>query len=199
MTDFNAVLEVFMAEIPKYRSLLFMDTFDEKTGNMNVIIETPRGSRNKYKYTPSMDVFMLDSSLQAGASFPFDFGFIPSTTGEDGDPLDILVLMDQSVYTGCLVPTRLIGVIEAKQSEKKGKLERNDRLIGVFAKSHGYSDIINLQQLNKSVLEEIQYFFETYNRYKGREFKPLGQYGPARALKLVKQGIKKFNEENSEE
>lgn len=181
-----------------------MDTFDEKTGNMNVIIETPRGSRNKYKYTPAMDIFMLDSSLQAGASFPFDFGFIPSTTGEDGDPLDILVLMDQSVNTGCLVPTRLIGVIEAKQSEKKGKeqkgkLERNDRLIGIFAKSHAYNDIKNLQQLNKSVLEEIQYFFETYNRYRGREFKALGQYGPQRALKLVKQGIKKFNEENSKE
>ncbi|HEX2865483.1 MAG TPA: inorganic diphosphatase [Ignavibacteriales bacterium] len=188
-----------MAEIPKYRSLLFMDTFDEKAGNMNVIIETPRGSRNKYKYTPEMDLFMLDSSLQAGASFPFDFGFIPSTTGEDGDPLDILVLMDQSVYTGCLVPVRLIGVIEAKQSEKKGKFERNDRLIGVFTKSHGYNDIKNLQQLNKSVLGEIQYFFETYNRYKGREFKPLGQFGPQRALKLVKQGIKKFNEENSKE
>jgi inorganic pyrophosphatase len=105
--------------------------------------------------------------------------------------------MDQSVFTGCLVPTRLIGVIEAKQSAKKGKFERNDRLIGVFAKSHAYNDIRNLQQLNKNVIEEIQFFFETYNRYRGREFKAIGKYGPQRALKLVKQGIKIFKEENS--
>ncbi|HEX2960197.1 MAG TPA: inorganic diphosphatase [Ignavibacteriales bacterium] len=186
-----------MAEIPKHRSLLFMETFEEDSDNLNVIIETPKGSRNKYKYTPTLDVFKLDGSLQAGASFPFDFGFIPSTEGEDGDPLDILVLMDQSAYTGCLVPARLIGVIEAKQSATKGKFERNDRLIAVFAKSHIYSDIRSLQQLNKSTLEEIQFFFETYNRYKGKEFKALGQYGPKQALKLVKQGIKLFKENNS--
>ncbi|MCU7490280.1 MAG: inorganic diphosphatase [Ignavibacteria bacterium] len=84
-----------MAEIPKYRSLLFMETFEEDSDNLNVIIETPKGSRNKYKYAPTLDVFKLDGSLQAGASFPFDFGFIPSTEVEDGDPLDILVLMDQ--------------------------------------------------------------------------------------------------------
>ncbi|MCU7496512.1 MAG: inorganic diphosphatase [Ignavibacteria bacterium] len=183
-----------MVEIPKYRSLLFLDAMDKESGGLNVIIETPKGSRNKFKYTPALDIFKLDSTLQAGASFPFDFGFIPSTLGEDGDPLDILVLMDQSVYTGCLVPARLIGVIEAKQMEKKGKFERNDRLIGVFAKSHAYNDIKSLQQLNKNVLEEIQFFFETYNRYKGREFKPLGQYGPKQAMKLVRQGIKTFNE-----
>ena len=187
-----------MAEIPMYRSLLFMDAFEKETGNLNVIIETPKNSRNKYKYTPSVDIFKVDSSLQAGASFPFDFGFIPSTKGEDGDPLDILVLMDQSAYTGSLVPTRLIGVIEAKQSEEKGKIERNDRLIGVFAKSHDYNDVKSLHQLNKNLLGEIQFFFETYNRYKGREFKALGHYGPRQALKLVKQGIKNFNENKNE-
>lgn len=186
-----------MAEVQKFRSLLYVDAFEEDSWNLNVIIETPKGSRNKFKYTPSFDIFKLDTSLQAGASFPFDFGFIPSTTGEDGDPLDILVLMDQSVYTGCLVPARLIGVIEAKQSVTKGRFERNDRLIGVFAKSHAYNDIKNLQQLNKSVVEEIQFFFETYNRFRGKEFKALGKYGPQKALKLVKQGIKTFKEENS--
>lgn len=185
-----------MAEILKNKSLLFMETFDSKTGDMNVIIETPKGSRNKFKYTPSADIFKLSATLQAGASYPFDFGFIPSTVGEDGDPLDILLLMDQSVYTGCLVPARLIGVIEAKQTEKK-KTERNDRLIGVFSKSHQYHDVNSIRQLNKNLMQEIQYFFETYNRYRGREFKALGQYGPKQALKLVKQGIKNFTEENS--
>jgi inorganic pyrophosphatase len=99
-----------------------------------VVIETPKGSPNKLAFEPRYGTFVLKGVLPAGAVFPFDFGFVPSTRGEDGDPLDVLVLMDAPVYPGCIVPSRLIGVIEAEQTEN-GETERNDRLLAVAANS----------------------------------------------------------------
>src|SRR5690349_6348428 len=81
---------------------------------IRVIIETPRGARNKFKFDESLQVFRLSSVLPAGAVFPYDFGYVPGTHGDDGDPLDVLVLMDAPAFCGCLVPSRLIGVIEAE-------------------------------------------------------------------------------------
>src|SRR5918912_4248095 len=93
-------------------------------GELNVIIETPKGSRNKFDYDEETGLFKIGGVLPAGASFPFDFGFVPSTVGGDGDPLDVLVLMDDPAFPGCLVAARLIGVIQAEQTEKDGKTER---------------------------------------------------------------------------
>src|ERR1044071_9297755 len=95
-----------------------------------VIIETPKGSRNKFRYDAKSKLFMLGGLLPEGMMFPFDFGFIPSTLGADGDPLDILVLMDAPAHVGCLIDVRIIGIINAVQSED-GKTESNDRLLGV--------------------------------------------------------------------
>jgi len=97
-----------------------------------VVIETPKGSQNKLAFEPRYRTFVLTGVLPAGAVFPFDFGFVPSTRGDDGDPLDVLVLMDAPVFPGCVVPSRLIGVIEAQQLED-GKTEKNDRLLAVAA------------------------------------------------------------------
>ena len=89
--------------------------------NLNVIIETPKGCRNKYAYDKNHRVFVLKTVLPNGMVFPFDFGSIPGTEAEDGDPLDILILMDEPAFTGCLIEARLIGVIEATQTEKGKK------------------------------------------------------------------------------
>jgi inorganic pyrophosphatase len=75
-------------------------TFDAKTGTLRVVIETPKGSRNKYNYDPDCDCMELGTVLPEGMLFPYDFGFVPSTLGDDGDPLDILVLMDPPVVPG---------------------------------------------------------------------------------------------------
>lgn len=96
--------------------------------------------------------------MPLGASFPFDFGFIPNTKGEDGDPLDVLLLMDEPAFPGCLIPSRLIGVIEAEQAED-GKTERNDRLIAVACKSIIHSHIKSIKDLNENLLEQIEHFF----------------------------------------
>ena len=131
--------------------------FDD-SGNLNVIIETPKGSRNKYKYDAKQNVFALHKVLPAGNTFPYDFGYIPSTRGPDGDPLDVLVLMDEKVFTGCLITARLIGVIKAEQNEDGTKI-RNDRLIAVATESHDQRDIHSIDQLNDHLVEEIEQFF----------------------------------------
>src|SRR6478609_592733 len=91
--------------------------FDAETGDLNMIIDTPKGSRNKFKYDEQHGLFKLSGVLPAGAVFPYDFGYVPATLGDDGDPIDVLVLMDEPAFVGCLVAARLIGVIEAEQTE----------------------------------------------------------------------------------
>src|ERR1700739_4401178 len=114
--------------------------FDPKSGELNVIIETPRGCRNKYSYDEKRKTFKLGGVLPAGASFPFDFGFIPQTLGDDGDPLDVLVLMDEPGIPLSVVRARLIGVIRAEQKESGKDWEENDRLIAVASHAHSHAD-----------------------------------------------------------
>jgi inorganic pyrophosphatase len=106
--------------------------------DVRIVIETPRGSRSKYSYDPECDCMQLSTVLPEGMVFPYDFGFIPSTLGEDGDPLDILVLMEASVIPGCVVRARLIGAIEAEQKEKGEGWTRNDRLIAIATHAQTY-------------------------------------------------------------
>src|SRR6476620_9995171 len=124
--------------------------FDRKSGNLNVVIDTPKGSRNKYAFDFKIDAYKLKAVLPHGSVFPFDFGSIPGTVADDGDPLDVLVLMDEPVFIGCLIEARLVGVIEAEQSED-GKTERNDRLIAVAAKSPTHAEVKSLSDLSPAL------------------------------------------------
>jgi inorganic pyrophosphatase len=171
-----------------HRLSAFVDDGEE----INVIIETPKGSRNKFDYDEELKLFKLGGVLPAGASFPFDFGFVPSTLGGDGDPLDVLVLMDEPAFTGCLVATRLIGVIEAEQTERDGETTRNDRLIGVAAEARSLGGVEAIDALNENLLDEIEHFFVSYNEIKGKDFKPLGRFGPARARAVIQEGEESY-------
>lgn len=173
--------------MPHANNLEELKPFDEN-GELNVIIETPKGCRNKYGFDEKLKLFKLSGVLPAGHSFPYDFGFIPNTRGEDGDPLDVLVLMDEPAFPGCLIPTRLIGVIEAEQTECDGKVERNDRLVAVAANSHAHSDIKSINDLNETLVDEIEHFFIFYNEAKEKKFKPLGRFGARKAKTLVEEG-----------
>jgi inorganic pyrophosphatase len=174
------------------KKLHALSAFDGDSGELNVIIETPKGSRNKFDYDEDAGLFKLGGVLPSGAVFPFDFGFVPSTLGGDGDPLDILVLMDEPAFTGCLVRVRLVGVFEAEQTERDGHTTRNDRLVGVAAESRLLREVKTLKSLGENLLEEIEHFFVSYNDIKGKEFKPLGRFGAAHALRLVEEGRKAF-------
>jgi inorganic pyrophosphatase len=169
---------------------------DRESKQWHVIIETPKGCRNKYKFDPKLGMYKLSGVLPAGAVFPFDFGFIPSTIGADGDPLDVLLLMDEPAFAGCLVSSRLIGVIEAKQTERDGSRERNDRLIAVASDFDEMKDVRTLKDLNKAIVEEIEHFFVSYNQLRGKVFKPLGRFGPKQAERIAKQGIKAFRKQD---
>ena len=164
-----------------------MSAFDEATGNVHAFIETPKGSRNKFKYDREKGVFRLNKILPAGAVFPFDFGYIPSTLGDDGDPVDVLVLMDEPAFPGCLVLSRLIGVIEAEQTER-GKTVRNDRLIAIAVHSYDHQNIHELDQINENLVNEIAHFFVSYDEMEGKQFKPVGRGDSKKALELVKKG-----------
>ena len=164
--------------------------FDPASKELNVIIETPKGSRNKYTYDEEHELFRLGGVLPAGAVFPFDFGFLPHTKGGDGDPLDVLVLMDESAFAGCLLRARLVGVIEAEQTEEEGETTRNDRLIAVAADSRDHRHITSLEDLSENLVDEIEHFFVSYNEIKGKSFLPLGRFGPERAHRLVKTSVK---------
>jgi inorganic pyrophosphatase len=171
--------------------------FDEEKGELNVIIETPKNCRNKYAFDEDLGVFVLKGVLAAGHVFPFDFGFIPQTAGGDGDPLDVLVLMDEAAFAGCLVPSRLIGVIEAEQTERDGETTRNDRLIAVAADSHTHSHVKSINDLNETLVAQIEHFFVSYNQIKGKQFKPLGRFAARKAKRLVDEAIALYKRENN--
>jgi inorganic pyrophosphatase len=181
---------------PTSNSLTNLSAYAAESNELNVIIETPKGSRNKFNYDEEYHLFKLGGVLPAGAVFPFDFGFIPSTLGGDGDPLDVLLLMDEPAFPGCLVPARLIAVIEAEQTERDGETTRNDRLIAIAAGSHTHRNVRTLADLSTTLVDEIEHFFVSYNQIKGKQFKPLGRFGPIKAARLIEEGAQLFRRKN---
>jgi inorganic pyrophosphatase len=167
-----------------------LKAFDKgETGLCTVIIETPKGSRNKYAYDPDERIFALKTVLPAGMAFPYDFGFVPSTRGGDGDPLDVLVLMDEPAFPGCKLICRIIGVIEGEQGNKK-KRERNDRVVAVEDGNHSYAHIKRVDDLGKRFERELEEFFVNYHRLSGEQYRILALKGPAGGRRCVKQAQK---------
>jgi inorganic pyrophosphatase len=168
-------------------------------GRWLAVIEAARGTRNKMKYRAQWRAFTLSHALPQGMVFPYDFGFIPSTLGDDGDPLDVLVLADEPLPIGAVVPCRLIGVIEAEQQEERKRPERNDRLIAVADASHRHRHVRALRDVSDDLLHEIESFFVDDNRLRGRRFTPLARRGPATARELLKVGGERHRERGVKE
>lgn len=118
----------------------------QKGGLLQVIVETPAKSRNKFAFDPEQRIFALKKVLPAGMVFPYDFGFLPQTEAPDGDPIDVLLLMDEPAFPGCAVRAHLIGVIEGEQLDGKKKI-RNDRLVAVAEANHIYANVRKLSDL----------------------------------------------------
>jgi inorganic pyrophosphatase len=132
---------------------------------------------------------MLAGLLPEGMIFPFDFGFIPSTIGDDGDPLDIMILMEAPAHVGCLIEVRILGVVEAEQTQG-GKTETNNRLLGAAVHSYEHDNLKTIDDISKTLLSQVEAFFVTYNKQRGKKFKVTGTGGPKKALKLLQAGIK---------
>jgi len=140
---------------------------------VTAIIESPKGSAQKYDYEPELKGIKLNKILPAGLVFPFDFGFIPGTKGEDGDPLDIIVISEIATFPGCAVDCRIIGAIEAEQTERDGKIVRNDRFLAIAKVSQLFSQINEADELPENILKQVESFFQNYNEQSGKKFKAL--------------------------
>ena len=154
------------------------------------VVETPRGSTCKLDLDPELGVFTLAKPLMAGLSYPYDWGFIPSTKAEDGDPLDVLVIHDAQTYPGVVLRCRPVGVLEVEQ-KKKGKKERNDRVFAVPDRSPLEADLTDVRHLPARAHEELEKFFFATNALEDKELKFLGWRGPTHAIKTIKSLSKK--------
>lgn len=150
------------------------------------VVETPRGSSCKLDFDPELRVFTLAKPLMVGLIYPYDWGFIPSTEAEDGDPLDVLVIHDAQTYPGVVLRCRPVGVLELEQ-QSKGKKERNDRVFAVPDRSPLETDLQDIRELPARARQELEQFFRATNALEDKKLKFLGWRGPARAVKTIKR------------
>jgi inorganic pyrophosphatase len=174
------------------RTLDCLSLLDKKTGDYTVVLETPKGSRNKYRYDAECRAIRLSATLGEGLAFPYDFGFFPSTLGQDGDPLDVLLFLDTAVPPGCVATARLIGVLEIEQKDRGEPWERNDRFFAVATHAHTHQSLKKLDDLRPHLLPEIESFFAHYAGLNGKKLRIVRRSGPRRARKLLKAGAKAY-------
>ena len=153
------------------------------------LLKRPR-ARNKYAFDKEQGTFGLKKVLPAGMTFPYDFGFVPSTMAEDGNPLDVLVLMDEPAFPGCVLQCRMVGIIEGEQGKKKKDRERNDRIIAIEQDNHSYAHVKHVNDLGKKFVKELEEFFVNYHELSGKKFRVLDVRGPAAARRRLKDGLK---------
>jgi inorganic pyrophosphatase len=166
---------------------------DPQKFQCRVIVETPRGSRIKFKFEPGSGLFEISKFLPKGFVFPFEFGFVPSTVAEDGDPLDAIVLMDEPAHVGCLLNVRLIGVLELVQTED-GKESPDPRLVGIPLQSTDYGGVESLSELNEDLRTQMIEFLELYNKNSGTEDKVRGLGDRRRAVELIEAASRRLQE-----
>jgi inorganic pyrophosphatase len=154
---------------------------------VDVVIETPKGSTEKYDYDPGSHFFQLKKILPSGMVFPYDFGFIPDTKGEDGDPLDVIMISEFSSFPGIMVHCRIIGGIMAEQSEKAGKKKmiRNDRFLAIPKCSNIFEKVRSIDDLPDKIMKELEVFFTNYNQIEGKEFRVVKKMDAREARKLI--------------
>jgi inorganic pyrophosphatase len=157
----------------------------EQPKTVIVMVESPKGFNQKFEYEPQERRFRLSKILPAGLVFPFDFGMIPGTKGEDGDPLDMIVISEAATFPGCMIDCRIIGAFQAEQTERDGKTMRNDRFLGIPVVSQLFPEVSELAQLPESILNQLEHFFKNYNEQAGKEFRVITRLSATEALQLI--------------
>ncbi len=154
---------------------------------VNAIIEIPAESSNKYEYDKKLHVFRLDRNLHSPVHYPGDYGFIPSTLSDDGDPLDVLVLVDAPSFSGCLQSVRPIGVLEMLD---QGVLD--EKILAVGKNNPRYADVWNYSEIYPHMLKEITHFFSIYKDLEGKRVEVLGWHDAAYARERVMRSVENF-------
>lgn len=169
------------------RNYLHLPLGAKSPDEVNVVVEIPEGSRNKYEYDKEFDIFRLDRALHSPVFYPGDYGFIPSTLGEDGDPLDVILLVSQPTFTGCLVPARPIGVLKMMDQG-----EGDDKILAVPVGEPSYSSVTEHSQIFEHTLREIAHFFETYKLLENKQTQSLGWRDAVEAKKIILESAQRF-------
>jgi inorganic pyrophosphatase len=173
-------------EVVEMTNLLKLPTWADED-HVYAIVETPRDSTCKLDYEPKLRVFTLAKPLMAGLAYPYDWGFIPSTKAEDGDPLDVLIIHDAKTYPGVVLRCRPVGILEVEQKGSKGRKERNDRIFVVPDRSPLETDVKDVRHLPDRARQELKQFFRATNALEDKELNFLGWQGPAEAVKKIKR------------
>jgi len=163
---------------------------DQAPEILNTIIEIPKGSNNKYEFDEKLDIIRLDRTIYSPMFYPADYGFIPETRGGDGDHLDVLVITNSPVFSGCLVEIRPIGVL--KMSDDKGQ---DDKLIAVPVSNPLYKDTHDISDLHEHTLNEISHFFTAYKTLEKKVVTVQGWGNKQEAIKLIEEGRKLYASE----
>jgi inorganic pyrophosphatase len=164
-----------------------------RTGNgaVHAVVETPRGARAKLKFEPELRGFVLSKPLMLGLTYPYDWGFIPSTLADDGDPLDVMIVHEAATSPGLILRCEVIGALLTVQTDKNTK-ERNDRLFAVPSHSPPERSLKSTQDLPRETREELEKFFIASDELQDKELKFEGWVGPKQALRLLKQAERRF-------
>lgn len=158
---------------------------------VTVVIETPKGKGLKYDFDPETGYYFLKKIMPTGMVFPFDFGFVPGTIGEDGDPIDVIVIAEMESFPGCAMECRIIGALKAKQRERDGATMRNDRFIAIPVVSQLYAEVNEMTQFPKEILSQLELFFQNYNEQAGKKFSVLERTNAKKAMKLLNDSRQK--------
>jgi inorganic pyrophosphatase len=150
---------------------------------LDIVIETPKESRIKFKFAPRTGAYEIDRILPQGLRFPFNYGFVPHTKAADGDPADVVLILDEALFPGCHVSCRILGVLQAEQTEN-GKTVRNDRIVAAAIKDTAAPK--TLADVGENFLKDTEHFFVNYHEAIGNRFRVIGVAGPAAAVALAR-------------
>lgn len=172
-----------------------IDPCEEKCPEIvNVVIEIPKGSHNKYEYDEKTDEIKLDRTLYSAVFYPTDYGFIPQTRSSDGDHLDIMVVISEPLFSGCVLLVRPIGVLDMEDEEG-----RDVKIISVALKDPRMAKIKTIDDLDEHYKKEIHNFFEMYKKLEEKPVKVHRWYGKEKAYKIIEEARKRYHKEKEKE
>jgi inorganic pyrophosphatase len=167
-----------------------LETGPEVPHVIHAVVEVPKGSRNKYEYSKKTGVISLDRVLFSPFHYPAEYGFIPQTFWGDGDPLDILVIMTEPTFPGCVIEARPVGVLKMID-----KGDSDYKILAVPASDPNFDDVKDLSDLPAHFPKEVAHFFSAYKTLEGKKVDIEGWGDAAEALKAVEEGVKLYNEQ----
>lgn len=170
-----------------YPKLYHLDPGPECPELVRMIVEIPKGSANKIEYDGELGLFRLDRSLYSPMHYPGDYGFIPGTLAEDGDPLDVLTLVSEPSFTGCLIEVRPVGVLNMVDRD-----EADQKIIAVPTRNPRYDQIHTMDQVFPHVRRELEHFFSIYKELEGRVATTQGWGGPREARRTIVESRERY-------